>query len=46
MTCARCGTRILPEADWHLDHAEDRTQYLGPSHAQCNLSAAGTASHR
>lgn len=44
--CARCGTRILPGADWHLDHAEDRTQYLGPSHAQCNLSAAGTASHR
>ena len=46
VTCARCGTPILPGADWHLDHAEDRTQYLGPSHAQCNLSAAGTASHR
>lgn len=44
--CARCGTRILPGAAWHLDHAADRTQYLGPSCAHCNLSAAGRAAHQ
>ena len=43
--CARCDNRIQPGDAFHLDHAEDRSTYLGPSHAHCNLSAAGKASH-
>lgn len=39
--CARCGRQIKPGTPWQLDHADyDRTQYLGPSHAWCNLQAA------
>ena len=38
--CARCGQWIEPGSPWHLDHTEDRSTYLGPSHAKCNLSAA------
>jgi hypothetical protein len=43
--CARCGELIVPDPThtgdgWHLDHADDRRTYLGPSHADCNLSAA------
>jgi hypothetical protein len=38
--CARCGDPILPGTPWHLDHAETGG-YLGPSHADCNLRAAG-----
>jgi hypothetical protein len=34
--CARCGERIQPAESWHLDHADDRRSYLGPSHAVCN----------
>lgn len=45
VTCARCGGPILRGSEWHLDHAEDRSRYLGPSHARCNLSAAGRAAH-
>lgn len=44
--CARCEGRIQPGEDFHLDHTEDRSGYLGPSHAACNLSAAGKARHR
>lgn len=45
--CARCGDPIQPGQDWHLDHDDDdRGKYIGPSHAQCNLSAAGTQAHR
>jgi hypothetical protein len=44
--CARCETRIQPGDDWHLDHSDDRTTYLGPSHARCNDSAGGKARHR
>jgi hypothetical protein len=44
ITCARCSQVIEPASKWHLDHADDRTIYLGPSHAQCNLSAAGKKS--
>ena len=40
-TCCRCGRPIRPDQAWHLDHAEDRTAYRGPSHAHCNLAAAG-----
>lgn len=40
--CARCGERIEPSAEWHLDHDdEDRTKYIGPSHSWCNTSAGG-----
>jgi hypothetical protein len=41
VACARCGELIAPSAVWHLDHADDRNSYLGPSHAKCNLRAAG-----
>ena len=44
--CARCHQRILPGQTWHLDHTEDRTGYLGPSHEACNTSAGGKAAHR
>lgn len=45
--CARCG-QPLGDAyrSAHLDHTDDRQGYLGLSHAACNLSAAGKASHR
>lgn len=44
-TCWRCGDAVLPDADWHLDHTDDRTGIGGPSHSHCNLRAAGLASH-
>jgi len=44
--CARCPEPILAGQPWHLDHNDDRTRYLGASHAHCNDSAAGIASHR
>ena len=34
--CARCGRPISPGQLWDLDHSEDRSGYLGPSHADCN----------
>jgi hypothetical protein len=37
----RCGVAIDPSERWHLDHADDRSGYLGPSHARCKLEAAG-----
>ena len=46
VNCARCGQLILPGEKFHLDHTDDRTGYLGPSHERCNLSAAGKAAHR
>jgi hypothetical protein len=36
--CARCLGRITALDEWHLDHTDDRTGYLGPSHALCNTS--------
>ena len=44
--CSRCHLPITADMDWHLDHTPDRRGYLGPSHATCNLSAAGKAAHR
>lgn len=41
--CARCKEPIDPDADWHLDHNDDRTGYIGPSHASCNLTVGGRA---
>lgn len=43
--CARCGEPIAPGASWALDHSDDRTHYLGPSHTHCNNSAGGKAAH-
>lgn len=45
--CARCRELIRPGDAWHLDHDDDdRTRYIGPSHARCNTSAGGRAAHR
>lgn len=44
--CARCNLVIKLGEPWALDHNEDRTAYLGPSHADCNNTAGGVASHR
>lgn len=44
--CARCDQLILPGQTWHLDHKNDRTGYLGPSHERCNTSAGGRAAHQ
>lgn len=43
--CARCNQRIHLGQLWHLDHTDDRTGYLGPSHQACNTSAGGRAAH-
>lgn len=45
--CARCPKPVLPGQPWHLDHDDnDRTKYLGPAHARCNLAAAGRKAHK
>lgn len=44
--CSRCHEPIAPDEPWHLDHSDDRSRYLGPSHARCNLAAGGRAAHR
>ena len=43
--CARCGQPIRPNDAWHLDHNDDRSSYLGPSHDTCNTSAGGKRAH-
>ena len=39
--CARCHELIRKGQTWALDHRDDRTGYLGPSHARCNNVAGG-----
>jgi hypothetical protein len=46
-SCRRCGELIAPGEPFDLDHTDDRTSYLGPSHRKCNrqnLDASGCAS--
>jgi hypothetical protein len=38
--CARCGQPMQPWQELHLDHNDDRTGWIGFSHARCNLRAA------
>ncbi|TFI01667.1 hypothetical protein E4A49_01100 [Micrococcus lylae] len=37
--CARCQEPIAPGALWELDHSDDRSEYIGPSHRTCNRRA-------
>ena len=46
VSCARCSLPIAPGAEWALDHNDERTGYLGPSHKICNDRAGGIAAHR
>ena len=39
--CKRCGEPMLDEKQMHLDHTDDRSEYLGFSHAECNTRAGG-----
>jgi len=39
--CARCDLPMYHGEAVDLDHADDRTRYLGLSHAACNRSTAG-----
>lgn len=44
--CARCGGALTPTQPWALDHSDDRTTYIGPSHKSCNDAAGGRAAHQ
>jgi hypothetical protein len=37
--CARCGMPMYPGMKLDLDHTDDRTGYIGLSHASCNRRA-------
>lgn len=43
--CHRCQLLIRPNQPWHLGHNDERTAYLGPEHAACNLQAASRRAH-
>jgi hypothetical protein len=34
--CTRCGLSIDPAEPFDLDHADDRSGYLGVAHRRCN----------
>lgn len=44
--CTRCGQPIHPDAEWDLDHSDDRTHYLGAAHRGHNRSAGARKGNR
>lgn len=44
--CSRCGQPMLQGQTLHFDHTDDRTNYLGFSHAACNLKAGAQKAAR
>lgn len=40
LPCTVCRRTVHPGTNWHLDHTDDGTAYLGPAHAYCNLAKA------
>jgi hypothetical protein len=46
VACARCGRTIARGERWHLDHANNGVDYLGPSHARCNVRAAAVKTNK
>lgn len=45
VSCARCQQPLEPGQPWALDHNDDRTGWIGPSHQYCNNQAGGRAAH-
>lgn len=39
--CHHCGQPMWPWQNLHLDHTDDRTNYRGLAHAECNTSDGG-----
>jgi hypothetical protein len=44
--CCLCGKGIDAGTPWDLAHSDDRTRWLGPSHAACNRGDAGRKTAR